>query len=485
MTVAVALLAGCGGTRISEERILAAEGRTPTTAQQPGVVAAGPQGAISDPAAGLPAASATDPAALGSAAPATSARAAAPAGPAAGKGVTPSKNNTAQGALETAGTGTQPCTRQLAPIVLGQVGAFSGVVGGSVGNIRQGMAIWLQDVNARGGINCHPVVLHQRDDGSDPARSDAIFKDLVLGKKVAALVGVASVITAPVLARLAEQYKVPLIGGDASDLVWWGSEYLFPQGGISLASFAGAMKASAQETKAQKLGIMYCVEAGICSQIGKQAERLAKQAGLDLIANKAVSLTQTDFTAECQSMKSAGVQVAFIAVDSSAIQRAARSCKQVGFTVPLGMPSIALNSQSANDPNIQAVTGYLGSSVLPFTDTSTPGAKLFHKAFSTFAPGAPLDDSSLRGYLSGRMLEAALGKVAPQTSSGPVTSELILQGLWQIKNETFGGLTSPTTFTRGGPAKITDCYFVVKLTPEGFTAPLGSRYDCLPAASGA
>ncbi|MBA3741838.1 ABC transporter substrate-binding protein [Sporichthya sp.] len=483
VVAAVAMMAGCGGTRVDQERILAAEGRTSGTSTDVGGTDTGTAaiGSTDVGAADTGAeASSLTPGVPAGNAPVTapgSATNPAAAQPSKGK---PAKDGAGAGAVSTA---NQPCTRALEPIVIGQVGAFSGVVGASIGNLRSGMSVWVKDVNARGGIECHPVRIVQRDDGSDPARTDANVKQLILTEKVVAFVGSGPVITISVVQRLAEQYKVPFIGGDASDLAWWNSQYLFPQGGISLASFAGAIKAASQATGAKKLGILYCVEATICSSIGQQAKKLAGQAEVELVVNKAASLTQTDFTAECQAMKSAGVNVAFFALDGSAVQRAIRNCKQLGFIVPVAVPSIAVNAETAQDPNLQQFGVFLGSSVLPFVDTASTAGRDFNKAYHTFAPGALIDDSSMRGWVSGKMLETALGKVSAQARAGTVTTALILQGLWTLKNETFGGLTSATTFAKGATAKITQCYYALRLTPEGFTSTLGGKSSCLPEPS--
>src|SRR5439155_1322800 len=74
-----------------------------------------------------------------------------------------------------------------AEVRLGSVGAESGVIGAAMAPIAEGARAWVADVNARGGVDGHPVRLFQVDDGGDPGRSLAIVKRLVEQDHVQAL----------------------------------------------------------------------------------------------------------------------------------------------------------------------------------------------------------------------------------------------------------------------------------------------------------
>jgi branched-chain amino acid transport system substrate-binding protein len=96
-----------------------------------------------------------------------------------------------------------------------------------------------------------------------------------------------------------------------------------------------------------------------------------------------------------------------------------------------------------------------------------------------FAPGFKLDQSVMQGWSSGKLLEAALAKVAVQARAGDVTTALILRGLQQLKNETMNGLGPGVTFSQNKPATVPRCYYVLLLSTEGVIAPLGSKLRCL------
>jgi branched-chain amino acid transport system substrate-binding protein len=494
LVVVSVVAAGCG-TRVEDSAILSAEAGPSAAPATVGAVAAGgpavaagPAAAVGTagqaPTAGLATSPVNAPAAGTNAAGLNGAAGAGAAGAgAAGSGAAEGSGSraagTSTGATKSAGGAGAPCAAKLAPVVVGQTGAFSGVVGAAIGHLRTGLSVWAKAVNARGGIQCHPVVVYQMDDGADPSRTDSNFKDLVLSKGAVALLGSGEPVQTAALQAAADRYKIPIVGGDGSNDEWWQSAYMFPLGGYILSQWSGAMKYAAQTTKARKVGIIYCVEANICSSLGKKGKDVAGKAGLELVSVQAASLTQSDFTSQCQNLKTAGANIVFIALDGSSVQRAMRNCKQIGLTIPVVLPSIAINQQAAADPNIRAVTGVLGTSVLPFTDETTAAGKEFHQNFNTYAPGTPIDDASMRGYVSGKLLEKALANVFSEARSGPITNVLIYKGLHQMKDETLSGFASPMTFPSDKPAPMSDCYFVLALGNDGFTAPLGPKHQCL------
>ena len=76
----------------------------------------------------------------------------------------------------------------------------------------------------------------------------------------------------------------------------------------------------------------------------------------------------------------------------------------------------------------------------------------------------------------------AATKVATKARAGDVTTELILEGLWQLKNEKLDGLGPGASFGQGSPAKALECYYPIRLDGKGFSAPQGSKLQCLGGA---
>jgi branched-chain amino acid transport system substrate-binding protein len=506
---AVLLTTGCG-TRVDQTAILAAEGHsaaapagdtgpfggavTATDAAGPGSAPASGDAAASagSPAAstaGTPAsgsavagprtasgASATAPASAGKAAsaPATSAGAAAPrTGGGSGPGV-------AAGPMPGGAPVPKGCTKAGSPLVIGQVGGFSGIVSNVLLPARIGMQVWVQDINARGGIDCHPVKLFQVDDGSDSSRSAAAVRDLVENKKVVALVGSSVPISIVGYRSASEQLKIPTVGGDSLNFDWSQSPVLFPQGATFSATIIGAVKQWADQGKT-KLGIIYCVEARNCQDANKvMADGGDKIAGVNIVYRSQISIAQTGFGGQCQAAKDAGAQQVLLAMDGSAISRVMKSCAQIDYFPAIATSPIAIGSSVTQDPNVRRAGVSLAHIAFPWTQADNPAQQRYQQAMARYAPGVASDGATSQAWVAGEMLRAVVESLG-DAGLGDITTELIYRGLGNLKGTTLDGLTSPITFTPGQPrAPENNCYFPVLLTQDkGFVAPNGSRPTCL------
>lgn len=390
-------------------------------------------------------------------------------------------NKPGGGGGQAPGSGTAAparCSSALAPIRLGQTLATSGLVGASINGLRTGLAVWAKEVNARGGVQCHPVELTQLDDGADASRVSANWNTLVRERGAVALLAAGTPVASAALRSAAERDKVPVIGADLNSEDYFSSPYLFPQGGLPLTAYDGSYYLATKAAGANgTAGLIYCVEISICTGVKNNHEKAAKRAGLKLGAVQAASLTQPDYAAECQAMKASGVTVLFLALDGSGSVRAARSCTSIGYKPAIASSAIAISAQAGADQTLRSLGVYLGTNNVPFMSNS-PAAALFRDAMKRFAPTAPLEEQALFGYASGKLFEAALAKVADKARAGNVTSEMVLQGLWQLKNEKMGGLGPGVTFTQGKPATAPDCFYGIKIGTDGLTAPIGAAPVC-------
>jgi len=79
-------------------------------------------------------------------------------------------------------------------------------------------------------------------------------------------------------------------------------------------------------------------------------------------------------------------------------------------------------------------------------------------------------------WVAGQMLQYA-SKNLPADNPTPAD---ILKGMYTIKNMTFDGLLpDPLTFTEGQNSPDHPCYFVVQIKNGAYTAPSGSKPQCL------
>lgn len=379
-----------------------------------------------------------------------------------------------------AASNSAKCTGPSAPIKIGQIGAFSGVAGPITGNARTALAVWAQDLNARGGIACHPVQLFAVDNGADPAKASAVTQELVKKKGVVALVGVFDAIGFKGVQSAAERLKVPVIGGDGLDPAWNDSPYLFPTGSGLLGGIRGSLRQTVTAGKTN-LGLLYCVEASACTNGAKFIPSEAERAGGKITYSAAISMTQPDFTAQCQAAKNAGVQAMGLAMDGASIARVSRSCASINYHPQLVTNGLVLSAQNAEDPNIRKNTLSSASSVAPWMigDATTPGQKSYHAALKQYSPKSEPTANSITAWAAGKLFEAVIANLGPSAVGKAITTADVMAGLGKVRNETLDGLTPPFTFSPGQQfAPEVPCVYFTLLSDKGWTAPKGSKYVC-------
>jgi branched-chain amino acid transport system substrate-binding protein len=467
------LLSACGSSMSDADFAAAERGGLSATAVDAGINSAPAAGTVATGTDAVADGSATGAAAThpGQAVPvAPGVSAAASGGTVGGAGATsgvpaagaPAKNGTRAGTGSTAPAlaAGAPCTSQGAPIVLGQVVSSAGLIGQNVGSAVPTLQAWAKAVNARGGIACHPVQVVSQDDGSDPARAASAVSDLVRNRKAVALVANFVPLSISGFHSAVAKEGVPVIGGDLFSLDWWQDGLFYPVGTYVDANGIGATAAAAKKG-GDKVGVLYCLESSVCPPYKDAVKRGAAANGYSVVYDAQVSLTQPDFTPQCQNAKNAGATQISSLIDGSAVARLARSCASIGYYPKLAIGSLAATFDQG-DPNIRRATLSLASASGPWFDTGIPGQKEYLDSMSRYAGSLTLNPSSSLAWIDGMMAEKALEKLGASARTTAITTEMIRTGLSMIKNETLDGMVAPTTFSPSrGPNPKNMCYFPV------------------------
>jgi branched-chain amino acid transport system substrate-binding protein len=164
--------------------------------------------------------------------------------------------------------------------------------------------------------------------------------------------------------------------------------------------------------------------------------------------------------------------------DGASAQRLASDCKNLGYTVPLIIPSIAVNPSLTADPNLNSFGVYLATYTAPDVANDTPALQAFHNAYKNYAGSSVPDAPGLQAWASGKMLEAAINTLGVSARAAPITTAVILKGLANVKNETLGGLIPPTSYPAGQQPVLSHCYGILQIKNSTFIAPHGSQLFC-------
>ena len=466
-------LSACGGTRLSHEEILAA------------LNAGG--GAASVPAGGGQASVSTG----GSATPGVMARGGSPLGGASAGGVSAggttvggtattgmTGNRTARGAGTPAHSTLAPASAPSlpgasgAPILLGNVGNYSGPAGSSTSAAPTALRVWAQWVNAHAGIAGHPVEVFTADDGADPARSRSLIQDMVENRHVIAFVGNMTIQTSDAGVSYLEQKHVPVIGGDLTTSQWTSSPVFFPMGTSWLPLIESTLK-SAHDAGATRVAVLYCVESSACDVTNRHVNDTAARYGEQVVYTSRVTVTQPDYTAQCLGAQQNGAQAIWLGVDAGSQQRIANSCARQNYHPLYLVPNVASTTEEAQTP---ALDGTIAPApVFPWmVSGGNPEIDAYHQAMQEYAPGVEGSGSTAIQWVSGELFRKAAANVGDMP-----TSDAILNGLWGLKNETLGGLTPPLTYAAHQPSPQVTCYYITKISGGRWTAPYGAKYQCL------
>jgi branched-chain amino acid transport system substrate-binding protein len=382
------------------------------------------------------------------------------------------------GSVNSAGTGPQgatvsAATGRLSPVVIGNVGTYSGVIG-SIFHSGSGAALLAAKyLNAHGGLNGHPVNLVSADDGGDPSRNASIVKEMVETEHAIAFIGQLTPLSSTGSSAYLQSHNIPVIGGDLYDPVWYSNPDFFPQGTDQdkLVVAAGRVGIPFNHLR---LGFLYCSETPICTNANRTLQSHQSQLSpAQLVYSAQISLAQPDYTAECLGAKNANVQLLFVASDPSSLGRVAANCAQQGYKPQIGAPGLAVNNASATDPNLEGLT--TATPVFPWFASDTPPTQTFRQAIQQFAPNYTPDGTSSAVWTSAMLLAAASRSLGPIPSSAQ-----LLQGLWLLKNFNIDGLSAVSlTFAQGSAATDSGgCYFYAQVVHGRWSTPLGTKAQC-------
>jgi branched-chain amino acid transport system substrate-binding protein len=362
------------------------------------------------------------------------------------------------------------------PIVIGNVGGYSGNQAASQGLINQAAQVWAEAVNASGGINGHPVQLIIKDDGNDPATAFQDVKALVEQNHVMAIVGENSLVDTQ-WAPWAEKQGVPVIGGVPIQTSMFTNPDFFPTGSNVVAMLTGELIAMKQ-ANLHTFGLMYCAESPICATLPGTMKAVAPLVGgVTIGPSVKIASTQPSFTAECLTMKQAGVDGLMVGEAASTPPRVMDACAALGYHPKQVNQGTTTNDEWLSNPNLEGAV--LTSPSPVYNDPSIPAVKEYLDAVKKYDPSMltspQFDINDIWAWTGGMMFKAAAeaAKIGPDSTPADVK-----KGLYTIKDETLGGLTPPITYTQGKPTFVS-CYFTETLK-NGKIIPLnGGKTTCL------
>ena len=270
--------------------------------------------------------------------------------------------------------------------------------------------LYVDELNARGGLLGHKVELKILDDKSDARTAIELYEKLITEDRVDLVLGPKTSYITDRAANVMERYKRPFVTpGAASPVIWQrGRRYVFSDP-VPIAQNAqkGALRL------AEQIGVKRIAVIGEGSLFPRQATEgalsWAKKLGLEVVLLESYRKEQTDFTALLRRIEASGAEAIFSSGyydDSAALTRQLRelniNVKMYAAPTGPGLPKFVEELGST----AEFVVGF--SSWEPKPDLlGHPGMKAFIESYEK-RYGEKVNSHASHGYTEMQILEAAV-----------------------------------------------------------------------------
>ena len=360
-------------------------------------------------------------------------------------------------------------------ILFGTFGVEAGVLGAVTGPAPPAIRAWTSYINARGGLNGHPVRVIFGDDGGDPGRAQAIVRQMVEQDHVIAFFYDYSISTLPAVKDYLEKRQIPIIGTIGGDTTSDHSPMMFnPLLGPDTGQAWSYINNVATNTDKKNLGVIYCREATTCSAQIASFKKFLPYKGEHIVYQAQSSLAQPDYTAEMLGARNAGADVILALMDSASVIRMAQSAHRQNYhPVFVGTYNLYQDLIIAGGKELSGLS--LNSRSVPW-DTS-PLQKDYRDAMARYQPGGHVGDVGAAVFIVGKLLQE---KIAPFLGE-PATTAQLIQGLYSLKGEKLGGLLPGITFNKGEHVNVNQCMVPILFDGAKFHAhDAAESFVCAP-----
>jgi branched-chain amino acid transport system substrate-binding protein len=322
-------------------------------------------------------------------------------------------------------------------IIFGQSAAFDGPAAALGLGMREGILAAFNEANAAGGVNGRRLELVSYDDGYEPEKAIVNTKRLIDEDEVFGLVGEVGTPTSNAAQPIATEAGVPFIGP------FTGAAFLRNPSLTNVINIRGSYD---QETEAwiehlttdlgmSRIAILYQDDTFGRAGLSGVQKALDKR-GMTLVAEGTYERNTTAVKTALLDIRKADpeavVMVGAYKPCAEFIKLAHRLKLNAVFVNISFVGSNALAKELGEDGE-----GVVVTQVVPFPqDANLPLVAQYQEALKAENPDAEIGFVSLEGYMVGRLVVEALGKL-----EGPVTREKLLSTIKEVGTFDLGGIT--------------------------------------------
>ena len=293
-------------------------------------------------------------------------------------------------------------------IVVGTSVALTGKYARTGQEQLQGFQMWVDEVNARGGLLGQKVSLVHYDDESKPETGAKLYEKLITDDKVDLLIGPYSSDVTLAASTIAEKHNFPMVSSGASSSEIWTRGYKNIFGLYTLADLYMDQIIELGKSKGLKKIALIYENTAFPRGVADGVKRKAKELGMQIVFEEEYGKASTDFSSMIIKIKAKKADMVIggsYLPDSTGFMRQAKEnrlyAKIFAFAVGPGLPDFGTNLGLDAE-------GVMGNTQWEPT-LKLPGAKEFsekYKAKYGHEPGYHAGG----GYGAGYVLEAAVKK---------------------------------------------------------------------------
>lgn len=301
-----------------------------------------------------------------------------------------------------------PAVTQAKEIVVGTSVALTGKYARTGQEQLQGFQMWVDEVNARGGLLGQKVKLVHYDDESKPETGAKLYEKLITDDKVDLLIGPYSSDVTMAASTVAEKHGMPMVSSGASASEIWERGYKNTFGLYTLAELYMDQILDLGKSKGlKKIALIYentAFPRGVAAGVKDKAKKL----GMQIVFEEEYGKASTDFSSMIIKIKARKPDMVIggsYLPDSTAFMRQAKEnrlyAKIFAFAVGPGLPDFGQNLGLDAE-------GVMGNTQWEPT-LKLPGVKEFAEKYNQKYGHEPGYHAG-GGYGTGQVLEAAVKK---------------------------------------------------------------------------
>lgn len=317
-------------------------------------------------------------------------------------------------------------------IVIGAIGPLSGGASTYGQSVKNGAQIFLDKVNANGGIDGKQVVLKFEDDEADPTKAINAYDKLVNQDGVGLLLGPVTSGAANAVGPNATADGVPMItpSGTETNLTTTGGEFVFRTCYIDATQGEVIAKYSTENLGAKTMAVLYNKDSDYSIGIAEAAKAQFESNGGKVVEYVSYNEGDKDFSAQLTNIKGSNPDVLVLPDYYSVVGVIADQARKIGITSQL-MGGDGWDSPELVKIGGDAVEGAFFVNHYSPNDTDE-AVKEFVNSYKEKYGRTP-DAFAALSYSTLQLFEEAI------TKAGSTDGEAVKEALKNIEGETISG----------------------------------------------